>query len=96
MGYLLIYRGCSAKAYEYLDYTNIESFYVPLPEKELEYYRDKYSNERETFELLRKYALLLREYGPDVLNGNLDILKKVRQLREKNDQEHDTNTFYSL
>jgi hypothetical protein len=92
---LLIYRKCPAKVYEYLDYNNIETFYNPMSDEQIEYYNEKYSNEGEEMELLNKYSSLLREYGSDILNGDLNALREVIEFRERNDEEHGCNTFFN-
>jgi hypothetical protein len=90
---LLIYKKCNINVYDYLKYNNIESFYNKMTEEEITFYGEKYSKDVEVLMLLDKYAYLLHDFGCDILKGDLNILVEIRKMREKNDKEHNCNSF---
>jgi hypothetical protein len=54
---LLIYRKCNSQVYEYLDYTQIETFYEVKSKEKDEYYKEKYSSDEEVKNIIDKYSV---------------------------------------
>lgn len=92
---LLIYRKCNSQVYEYLDYNNIDTFYDKIPEEKVDFYKDKYSKDEEIKLIIDKYSRVLREFGSDILSGDLDILPSVKKLRQDYDRKFDCYTIYN-
>jgi hypothetical protein len=92
---LLVYRECCSQVYEYIDYASIDSFYVERSDEEIEYYEKKYSSDEEIKFVIDRYAILLKEYASDVLNGNFEILPEIRKLREENDKKNNRGSYYN-
>jgi hypothetical protein len=85
---VLIYRKCNVQVYEYLDYTNINTFYKRLPEDKLKYYEDKYSSDEEIRLIIDRYSVLLKDFGSDILRGDFSVLQEVRRLWKKYDKQY--------
>lgn len=90
---LLIYLNCPTIVYDYLDYSNIKTFYEAMTEEACEFYGEKYSKDSEVLILLDKYAYLLKNHGSDILNGDLRTLTEVREMREKYDKKYNCFQF---
>lgn len=89
---LLIYKKCQTNVYDYLEYNNIESFYNIMTEENLAFYEEKYSKNEEVSILLDKYALLLKDFGRDILNEDFTILEEIRKMRDKYDKKYNCNS----
>ncbi len=85
---LMIYKKCSTKVYDYLDYNNVESFYNKMTDEDIQVYEEKYSKDEEVVILVDKYAYLLREFGSDIFNSDLNLLIEVIKMREKYDKKY--------